>query len=104
MLYRPKWDGNLQRESTIDPEISKTIYKRAPGHAKKISTPHNKFGILIKPIEDWDLLTAWAHGGAPKPYSDSPLKSFDNLSPAKPSQSHTPATGISTQLQTPLRV
>ena len=57
LFYRPKWDGNTQqREGQPDLETSKTIYKRVPTHAKKISTPHNKFGIMIKPIEDWDLL------------------------------------------------
>lgn len=96
MIYRPKWDGNTIQKEGPDPEIAKMIYKRMPAHSKKISTVHNKFGVMIKPIEDWDLLTAWAHGAPFPAGQDTPLKSYGNLSPTKPSQSHTPITGVST--------
>jgi hypothetical protein len=64
-------------------DTAKAIYKRVPAHGKKMSTQHNKFGVMIKPIEDWDLLTAWANGAPPLGNQQTPLKSFDNLSPSK---------------------
>ena len=41
-------------------EESKGIYKKVHSRAHKTSTTNNKYGVLIKPIDDWDLLNAWA--------------------------------------------
>jgi len=100
--FRPRWDLSTKQEGDqVPPEEAKMIYKKVNPRAAKQNTPNNKYGVLIKPIEDWDLLDQWANGGG------SPTKFLDNPSPELKQSTlgaranRTPVTAVSTQLHTP---